>query len=140
MGKVALAVVSIGLALTALTGCSAPAADSASAPVAEADSASSPGEPAAITASSIESIDDAIAWARGLDDSVTADELSTGIFRIEDLLTDLHIWFGNNEVSGALNKLNAEVLARPADAGEKVAELNAVVDALEAAIEKSQNP
>lgn len=94
-----------------------------------------------IGADDIETIDDGIAWARSLDSTATAAELSAGIDRIGDLVPDLDIWFAtNNKIGVALIELNTEVLEDPGDAGTKVDDLNAIVDDIEAAIEKGPNP
>jgi hypothetical protein len=56
-------------------------------------------------------LDDAIDWARDLDDSATADELSAGIQKIGALVPDLDIGFQeSNEIGGSLVTLNADVL------------------------------
>jgi hypothetical protein len=133
MGKMSLAVVSIAFAMTALTGCSAPGP----APQPESTAAGV----AAISAASIETTDEGIAWARSIDDTVSADELGAGIRAIGDLLPGLDIWFqDSNQIGQALTSLNAAVLAEPDDAATKVNDLNAVVDDIEAAIEKGPNP
>jgi hypothetical protein len=96
---------------------------------------------AAITASQIATIDDGIEWAQSLDDTVTATELSEGITAIGDLVPDLDIWFAtNNELGRALIVLNGDVLDDPDTAGDKVDDLQSIVDDIEAAIEKGPNP
>ncbi|VXC31295.1 V-type ATP synthase subunit I [Microbacterium sp. 8M] len=94
-----------------------------------------------IAASDIKTIDDGIAWARGLDKSVSATELSRGINAIGDLVPKLDIWFAtNNKIGQALIKLNLEVLDNPSNAGSKVDDLNDIVDDIEAAIAKGDAP
>lgn len=94
-----------------------------------------------ITATDIKTIDDGIAWARGLDKTVSATELSHGINTISDLIPDLDIWFAtNNKIQQGLTKLNTQVLADPSNAGSKVDDLNDIVDDLEAAIAKGDQP
>lgn len=118
-----------------LTGCNAPAPDPTATNV-ETQQAE-----VALTASDIVTIDDGIEWARELDDTATADELSDGINRIGELVPDLDIWFAdNNEIGGALITLNADVLGDPDNAGTKVDDLNAIIDDLEASIEKGPTP
>lgn len=95
----------------------------------------------ALHAANIVTIDDGIAWARALSTDVSADELSTGITKIGDLVPDLDIWFQtNNEIGQALIRLNLDVLNDPANAGTKVDDLKAIVDQIEAAIEKGDKP
>jgi hypothetical protein len=94
-----------------------------------------------IAASEIKTIDDGIAWARGLDKSVSATELSHGINAIGDLVPKLDIWFAtNNKIGQALIKLNLEVLDNPSNAGSKVDDLNDIVDEIEKAIAKGDTP
>lgn len=71
----------------------------------------------AITAADIVTIDDGIEWARALNGSADA-----------------------GEIGGALITLNADVLNDPDNAGTKVDDLNAVIDDLEASIEKGPTP
>ena len=112
-----------------LTGC---AAAPAPAPVPE---------PVAIEASDIQTMDDGIAWARGLTSDVSAEELSAGINAVGDLVPEQDIWFqDNNEIGGALITLNSDVLADPDNAGSKVDDLNDIIDDLEASIEKGPTP
>jgi len=104
-----------------------------------------PTEPASasteIAAASIQTAEDGIEWARALDSSVTAAELSKGIQAIGDLVPDEDIWFAsNNEIGGELISLNADVLADPEGADTKVDDLNAIVDDLEAAIKHGDRP
>lgn len=95
----------------------------------------------AMTAADITTIDDGVEWARGLDTSVTATELSKGIIRIGEFVPDLDIWFQtSNELSQNLISLNADVLAKQDDAGSKVDDLNDIIDDLEAAISKGNKP
>lgn len=95
----------------------------------------------AMTAADITTIDQGIEWARGLDGSVTATELSKGIIRIGEFVPDLDIWFQtSNELSQNLISLNADVLANQDDAGSKVDDLNDIMDDLEAAISKGNKP
>lgn len=117
----------------ALTGCAATAPASEPEPAVAAE--------APIEAADIETIDDGIAWARSLDDTATADELSEGLNQISGLVPELDIWFqANNEIGRDLISLNVDVLANPADAGTKVDDLQAIVDDIEAAIEKGNTP
>ena len=95
----------------------------------------------AIKAAEISTIDDGIAWARGLDGDASAQEISAGVVAIGKLVPDLDIWFAtNNEIGSALIQLNADVLGDPSNAGTKVDDLQAIVDDIEAAIEKGPNP
>ncbi|KJL35471.1 hypothetical protein [Microbacterium azadirachtae] len=95
----------------------------------------------AIAAADIKTIDDGIAWAHGLDKTVSATELSHGINAISDLVPKLDIWFAtNNKIGQALTKLNAEVLAAPANASSKVDGLNDIVNEIEKAIAKGDAP
>lgn len=128
----ALALLALAGALT-LTGCS-PASVSAPTP-------SETAQETTLTSDQIETIDDGIAWARGLDDSVTSTELSKGIVTIGTMVPEQDLWFeDNNQIGGDLIALNAEVLANPGEAGSKVDDLNEIVDDLEAAIAKGDNP
>lgn len=113
------------------TGCAAPAVEPEATATAET----------AIAATDIETIDDGIAWARALDGTATADELSEGITRLSRIIPDLDIWFqDNNAIGSDLINLNADVLSDPATAGTKVADLQAIVDDIEAAIAKGNTP
>lgn len=119
----------------ALTACGAPTESSPTPTVAVTTAAP------AIDASSINNIDDGIAWARSLDSTVSASELSQGINRIGDLVPDLDIWFADsNEIGSELIHLNAAVLGDPERAGTKVDDLQAIVDQLEDAIAKGNKP
>lgn len=130
--KIKLAAAALALAF-ALTGCAS------TTPVSEPETTVA--AESAIDAASIETIDDGIAWARGLDDTATAAEISEGLRQISGLVPDLDIWFeANNDIGGALIKLNADVLANPDDAGTKVDDLQAIVDDIEAAIAKGNAP
>lgn len=92
-------------------------------------------------ASDIATIDDGIEWARGLDDSTTSTELSTGIQAIGHLVPEQDIWFDDsNDIGGDLISLNADVLANPDDAGSMVDDLNDIIDDLEAFISKGNRP
>lgn len=123
------------LAALILTGCSTPAPDAP--PTTEAAEVAAP----ALTASDIVTIDDGIEWARGLDDTASADELSEGIDKIGALVPDLDIWFAdNNEIGRALITLDIDVMGDRDNAGTKVDDLNAIIDDLEASIAKGQNP
>jgi ABC-type transport system substrate-binding protein len=134
--KISVRFAPLALAAVLLTGCTVTAAESAPAPAETQQKVE-----VAITAADISTIDDGIIWARGLDNSVGADELSAGINAIGDLVPDLDIWFAdNNEIGGALISLNADVLSDPDNAGTKVDDLNAIVDDLEASIEKGPTP
>lgn len=127
-----LALLALAGALT-LTGCS-PVAVSAPTP-------SETAQAVALTADQIVTIDDGIAWARGLDESVPATELGAGIRKIGELVPDQDIWFQRSNTLGTdLISLNAEVLANPDDAGSKVDDLQQIIDDLEAAIAKGDNP
>lgn len=128
----ALALLALAGALT-ITGCS-PATTSAPQP-------SETAQEAAPTARDIVTIDDGIAWARGLDESASATELNTGIIKVGELVPDQDIWFDtSNSIGVDLIQLNAAVLASPDDAGSKVDDLNDIIDDLEAAIAKGNNP
>lgn len=127
-----LALLALAGALT-LTGCS-PASVGAPMP-------SETAQAAVLTADQIATIEDGIAWARSLDESTSASELSAGIRKIGDMVPEQDLWFeDNNEIGGDLIALNAEVLASPDNAGSKVNELNRIIDDLEAAIAKGDNP
>jgi hypothetical protein len=134
--KISRYVAATFIATLVLTGC-APAADTPPAPSAAASDAA----PEAPAAADIVTMDDAIAWARGVDDTVSADELSAGIQALGDLVPEEDIWFAtNNEIGMALIELNADVQSDPAAAGDKVDDLQSIVDDLETAIEKGPNP
>lgn len=95
----------------------------------------------ALTADQIVSLDDGIAWARGLDESASAIELSAGIRKIGDLVPEQDIWFDtSNRIGAELVSLNADVLASPDDAGSKVDDLNDIIDDLNAALDKGNTP
>ena len=125
-----LAVVVLSVAL--LAGCSSAPTDEPTA------------EPAAVetvTADDIDSMDSGIAWARGLDDSAGAEELSAGITEIGDYFVDEDVWFQtNNEIGQDLLALKVDVLNDPDDAGAKVDDLNLIVDRIEEAIEHGDQP
>lgn len=128
----ALALLALAGALT-FTGC-APATISAPTP-------SETAPEAALTADQIVTIDDGIAWARGLDESASSTELSAGIRKLGELVPDQDIWFETSNTIGAdLISLNAEVLANPDEAGSKGDDLQEIIDDLEAAIAKGDNP
>lgn len=95
----------------------------------------------AIEADSIRTINEGIAWARSLDESVSAKDLSIGIQAIGDLVPGEDIWFErNNEIGSALIGLNNDVLNAPATAETKVDDLNAIMDDLEEAIAHGDFP
>jgi PBP1b-binding outer membrane lipoprotein LpoB len=73
----------------------------------------------------IESMDEGIAWARALDDSVDAQEIA---------------FETSNEIGQALMALDDEVRSAPETAGARVVDLKAVVDRLEAAIATGATP
>lgn len=128
----ALALLALAGALT-FTGCP-PATTSAPKP-------SETAREAVPAARDIVTIDDGIDWARGLDETVDADELGTGIRAIGDLVPEQDIWFDDsNSIGIDLIGLNTDVLANPDDAGSKVDDLNDIIDNLEAAIAKGNNP
>lgn len=96
---------------------------------------------AAPTADQIKTIDDGIAWARALDESVPATELSNGIQKVGELVPEQDIWFeANNTIGADLISLNVEVLADPDEAGSKVDDLQDIIDDLEIAIDKGNAP
>jgi hypothetical protein len=89
----------------------------------------------------IDSMDSAIDWARGLDSSASADEISIGISQIGDYFLNEEVWFAtNNEIGGALLSLNAKVQSGQGTTGSKVDELNVIVDDIEKAIEHGDRP
>lgn len=93
------------------------------------------------TAEEIVSLADGIAWARGLDESASATELSAGIRKIGDLVPEQDIWFEtSNTIGTELVSLNADVLASPDEAGSKVDDLNDIIDDLTAALDKGNTP
>lgn len=117
----------------ALTGCT-PTASNSPRP-------SETSQEAAPTADEIVSMADGIAWARGLDESASATELSAGIRKIGDLVPEQDIWFEtSNTIGTELVSLNADVLASPDDAGSKVDDLNDIIDDLTAALDKGNTP
>jgi hypothetical protein len=128
----------VGIAMAAsilLGGCGAgePASEPSATQEAPVESAPSAG--------SIDSIEDGILWARSLDDNVTSVELSSGISAIGEIVPTLDIWFAaNNEIGRDLISLNADVQADPVNAHTKVDDLNVIVDKIEAAVEKGNNP
>lgn len=111
-------------------------------PAATGESSTSEASPAAEpTADQIKTIDDGIAWARALDESVPATELSNGIQKLGELVPEQDIWFeANNTIGADLISLNAEVLADPDEAGSKVDDLQDIIDDLEIAIDKGNAP
>ena len=89
---------------------------------------------------SIESMQEGIAWARALDDTAPADELSLGIERITDHLLDEEIEFEtSNEIGQSLMALQDAVESAPDTAGAKVPELAAIADRIESAIAAGAN-
>ena len=114
-------------------------------PAADAPAGSSESEAATpeerIDPETIESMDEGIAWARALDDSVDAEEFALGIDAITDHLLDQEIAFEtSNEIGQALMALGDEVRSAPETAGARVVDLKAVVDRLEAAIATGATP
>jgi len=90
---------------------------------------------------SIESMQEGIAWARALDDTAAADELSLGIERITDHLLDEEIEFEtSNELGQSLMALRDAVESAPETAGAKVPELVAIADRIETAIAAGATP
>ena len=122
-------------AMAVLAGCTSTVeregtVDSGSASTTEA---TQPGE--RIDPESIESMGEGIAWARALDDTAPADELSLGIERITDHLLDEEIEFEtSNEIGQSLMALQDAVESAPDTAGAKVPELAAIADRIESAI------
>jgi hypothetical protein len=115
----------LALAVT-LSGCATPSPEPTDA-AAEVDQAAS-----------ITTIDEGIAWAEGLDDDTTAEELSVGIGRIGDLVLDLDISSEeSNEISSALLTLSTEVDSDPEDVDDHVEDLKEIVVDIEAAIENA---
>jgi len=95
----------------------------------------------AISVSEIVDIDDGIAWARSLDDSVSARELTDGIDTIGALVPDLDLWFqDNNKIGQGLIALGLDVRDDPDNAGSKVDDLNDIVDDIEDSIAKGNVP
>ncbi len=122
----------IVVATLTLSGC-APAAPPTDPP------ASSPG--AELTAATITTIDDGIAWARSIDPSVTADELQAGIAKIAVLVPDLDIWFeDSNRIGQALIRLTSDVLDHPEHAGTKIPDLQQIASDIEVAVAKGNTP
>jgi len=94
-----------------------------------------------VAAIDINSMESGIAWARGIDASATADELSLGIGQIGDYFVDEDVWSAtNNEIGGALITLNSKVQSGQGNTSQKVDELNMIVDDIETAIRKGQTP
>lgn len=117
-----------------LSGCG-----TASAPTAE-PSASATAE-SRFQAVDIVTIDDGITWARGLGDWATATELSNGINKIGALVPEQDIWFAtSNQIGSDLISLNLAIQEDPDNAAMKVDDLNAIIDQIEAAIEKGNAP
>ncbi len=86
-------------------------------------------------------IEDGVTWARNLDPSASAAEISAGIDKLGDLVPKLDIWFArSNEIGGALIQLNSLVLADPTNAGSKLGALNVIVDDIEEAIAHGNQP
>jgi hypothetical protein len=97
------------------------------------------GEP--IDPGSIESMEEGILWARTLDDTAAADELSVGVDRIIDHLLDEEIEFEtSNEIGQALIALQTEVESAPESAGTRVADLKAIADRIESATGAGATP
>lgn len=120
------------ISLIGLGGCAAPAAS---------EPAPSPTAIQRLQSAGIVTIDDGIAWARGLGDWATATELSQGIVAIGKLVPDQNLWFEyNNEIGQNLISLNADILNDPDNATTKIDDLNAIIDDLEAAIAKGGKP
>jgi len=123
-------------AVTMLAGCGTaePTASGSASPTSRSESSTTPADVGGIDPDDIATMDEGIAWARALDDSVTADELSLGIDRITGHLLDEEIDFEtSNEIGQALMQLDAAVSSEPDSAGELVDELKAIVDRIEAA-------
>jgi hypothetical protein len=123
-------------AVTMLAGCGTaePTASGSASPTSRSESSTTPADVGGIDPDDIATMDEGIAWARALDDSVTADELSLGIDRITGHLLDEEIDFEtSNEIGQALMQLDAAVSSEPDSAGERVDELKAIVDRIEAA-------
>ncbi|WP_313366396.1 hypothetical protein [Microbacterium sp.] len=127
------------VALLILTGA---LAFSGCSPATTGESSTSEASPAAVPAADqIKTIDDGIAWAQALDESVPATELSNGIQKIGELVPEQDIWFeANNTIGADLISLNAEVLADPDEASSKVDDLQDIIDDLEIAIDKGNAP
>ncbi|MCU1419846.1 MAG: hypothetical protein JWR57_1015 [Mycetocola sp.] len=130
-GRVGLVVA----AVLVLVGCSSGDVGRASEPVATESAAVN------IKANEIGTMQEGFVWARSLDSTVDAGELSAGIGAIGDLVPNEEIWFAtNNEIGQALVRLRNEVLERPEKAGTKVDDLNAIADDIEEAIEWGVRP
>ena len=128
-----LKIAGAALAVLLLTGCAPTPPSSSPTPTATKE--------AAMPADSITTIDDGIAWARAIDKTITATELSHGINKIGDLVPTLDIGFrANNKIGQELIKLNAEVLNNPDTAGSKVDDLGDVITELQTAIAKGDVP
>jgi len=94
-----------------------------------------------IAASDITSTTDAIAWARALDNSATATELSEGIDKLGTYFAAEEVWFQtHNSLGQDLISLNADIVGNPNAAGSKVDDLQLIVDKIEDAIEKGDTP
>lgn len=134
MKRAPLTAALVASAAVLLAGCTAVAPDTA------ATYTATP-EPDSVAAEDISTIDEGIAWARSLDSDVEERDLSRGIRAISDLVPEQNIWFEtSNDISGDLIGLNADVLANPDDAGSKVDELNEIIDNLEAAMARGDQP
>lgn len=117
-----------------MAGCSTPA-ESAPQPSATATSE------ARLQAAGIVTLDDGIAWARGLGDWATATELGNGIDKIGALVPEQDIWFAtSNQIGRDLITLNLAIQEDPENAATKIDDLNVIVDQIEAAIEKGNVP
>lgn len=132
VGKKLAAAVIVALSLA---GCAAtPEATPTSSIAAEAT-------PNTLTADSITTIDDGIAWARSLGPSVTAEEMQAGVAKIAALMPDLDIWFeDNNRIGQALITLSADILSDPDHAGTKIPDLQQIASDIEVAVAKGNTP
>ena len=84
-------------------------------------------------------IDDGLTWARSLDGTETAAEVSQGLQKIGELVPTLGLFAADNNAIGQdLITLNNDVLGGPANAGASIGRVKAIADDIEAAITRSK--
>jgi hypothetical protein len=119
--------------MLALAGCSTVEATPAPEPAVSSATPTPVTTPVTIEPSEIVTIEDGIAWARSIDETVTAEDLRAGVQAIAKLVPTLDLGFkDNNSIGAALIELNAATFST--DPAELVDDLNAIVDDIEAAL------
>jgi hypothetical protein len=114
--------------LLLLAGCSATVPLSAPAPV-------------AVSASAIETLDDANAWADSLTGTASTEEMSEGLGRIGELVPSDEIWFEtSNELGQDIISLNSDLFKNPDATAEHIASIQAILDRIDAAIAHGDKP